>query len=541
MNDPLNRATTLAQATCDEPWDVIIIGGGATGLGTAVDAASRGYRTLLLEKVDFAKGTSGRSTKLVHGGVRYLQQGNISLVREALYERGLMFDNAPHLVTNLAFVVPRYKWWEGPFYGIGLKLYDLLAGKLNLAPSRSLAPAETIDLIPNLELEGLDGGTKYHDGQFDDARMCTTLVRTAIDHGAAILNHAPVTSLLQSEQGHVEGVEFCDAETGNRYQARGAAIINATGVFSDTVRRMDEPEADRIIEPSRGVHLVLDKSFLQGKTAVMVPHTDDGRILFVIPWHDRCLVGTTDEKAPKPVLEPRASEDEIEFILRNAARYLDRDPKRSDVLSVFAGLRPLVRRDGQSTKQISREHEVIVSRNGLVTIVGGKWTTYRKMAADVMDHAIDVGGLERRPCVTENLRLRGWLDRSDPAMPNDDWLRVYGADATEVAAVCDSVEGGHQALHPRLPYPRGVVLHAVRYELARTVEDVLARRTRALVLDAAAAAEAASDVASMMATELNRDAAWTQQQVDSFVALAAEYQLSDVANDEAQSAPPPSG
>ncbi len=519
------RSSLLDQVGRTARWDVIVIGGGASGLGTAVDAASRGYRTLLLEKVDFAKGTSGRSTKLVHGGVRYLQQGNIGLVREALYERGLMYDNAPHLVTNLAFVVPRYKWWEGPFYGVGLKLYDLLAGKLNFAPSRSLDPAETIDLIPNLELDGLDGGTEYHDGQFDDARMCATLVRTALDHDATILNHACVTAMLHSDEGHIDGVCFEDAETGKTYEARGAAIINATGVFTDGVRRLDDSQAERVVEPSRGIHLVLDPSFLQGDTAIMVPHTDDGRILFVIPWHGRCLVGTTDEKAPEPVLEPRATEEEIEFILRNAARYLDHDPQRSDVRSVFAGLRPLVRRDGQSTKQISREHEVLVSRTGLITLVGGKWTTYRKMAADVMDHAVDVGGLDRRPCVTESLKLRGWLERDDAAMPTPTWLRVYGADAPEVMAVCDAVERGHEPLHQRLPYPRGVVVHAAKHELARSVEDVLSRRTRALILDAAAAAEAAHDTATLIAEELDRDEDWIEQQVASFRALAADYQL----------------
>ena len=295
--------------------------------------------------------------------------------------------SAPHLVTNLAFVVPRYKWWEGPFYGIGLKLYDLLAGKLNLAPSRSLKPAETLERIPNLESEGLDGGTQYHDGQFDDSRMCVTLVRTTMDLGGTVLNHARVTGLLRDDQDHVSGVRFMDTETGEEYEAAGKVVVNATGVFSNSILRMDDAEADSVVEPSRGVHLVLDKSFLQGDTAIMVPHTDDGRVLFVIPWHERCLVGTTDEHAPEPILEPRATDEEVEFILRNAARYLSHDPERSDVLSVFAGLRPLVKHEGQATKKISREHEVLISRGGLVTIIGGKWTTYRKMGEDAIDAA----------------------------------------------------------------------------------------------------------------------------------------------------------
>ncbi|MBG83584.1 MAG: FAD-dependent oxidoreductase [Phycisphaerae bacterium] len=522
----MKRDAIVEQAIGGDAWDVIVVGGGASGLGTAVDSATRGYRTLLLEQADFAKATSSRSTKLVHGGVRYLQQGNISLVREALHERGLLYVNAPHLVTNLAFVVPRYKWWEGPFYGIGLKLYDLLAGKLNLSPSKSLNPEKTLELIPNLEEEGLDGGTRYSDGQFDDSRMCATLVRTAMDHGATMLNHAQVTGLIKNENDHVTGVSFMDVETGQQHEVHGSVVINAAGVFSNKILKMENEDAGTVVEPSRGVHLVLDQSFLEGETAIMVPHTDDGRILFVIPWHERCLVGTTDEKAPEPVLEPRATEEEIDFILRNAARYLARDPKREDVLSVFAGLRPLVKHEGQATKKISREHEVLISRGGLVTIIGGKWTTYRRMAEDVMEAAIDVGVLERKPCVTASLHLRGWLDREDPAMPKENWLRVYGADAVEVMSVCDEVERGHDKLHERLPYPRGVVVHAVRHELARTVEDVLARRTRALLLDAAASSECADEVAQLMAFELGRDSAWISEQVAQYRSLASGYLLS---------------
>ena len=521
----MKREVLVGQATEKKIWDVIVIGGGASGLGTAVDAASRGYSTLLLEQSDFAKATSSRSTKLVHGGVRYLQQMNISLVREALHERGLLYINAPHLVTNLSFIVPRYKWWEGPFYGIGLKLYDMLAGKLNLSPSKRLNPKQTLESIPNLEQKGLDGGTRYSDGQFDDARMCATLVRTAMDHDATMLNHAEVTGLVHDDQGHVSGVSFMDAETGITHQVNGSVIVNAAGVFSNRIIRMEDKDAGSVVEPSRGVHLVLDQSFLDGDTAIMVPHTDDGRVLFVIPWHERCLVGTTDEQAPEPVLEPRATDEEVEFILRNAARYLARDPERSDVLSVFAGLRPLVKHEGQATKKISREHEVLISRGGLVTIIGGKWTTYRKMAEDVIDNAIDVGGLERKPCVTTSLKLRGWLAREDSAMPKENWLRVYGADASEVMSICDELDGGHDKLHERLPYPKGVVIHAVRHELARTVEDVLARRTRALLLDAAASSEVAEDVAQLIADELGHDGTWVSEQVMQYRNLAGGYVL----------------
>ena len=521
----MNRQELIEKVEQTPLWDVVVIGGGASGMGAAVDAAARGYRTLLLEQVDFSKGTSSRSTKLVHGGVRYLQQGNISLVREALYERGLLYQNAPHLVTDLPFVVPRYSWWEGPFYGIGLKLYDLLAGRLNLAPSRTLNAEETIQAIPNLEADGLYGGTEYHDGQFDDSRMCVTLARTAVDLGGAMLNHAQVINLLRGEDGHLEGVTFRDQVTGQEYPVKSRVVINATGVFSDSIRRMDEPDVEPIVEPSRGVHLVLDASFLKGDTAIMVPYTDDGRVLFVIPWHDHCLVGTTDQQTPEPLLEPRATEEEIEFILRNAARYMSRDPQRSDVLSLFAGLRPLIKQGGTATKNISREHEVIVSRGGLVSVVGGKWTTYRNMAQDVVDHAADVGGLEPRQCITESLHLRGWIDRNDVNMPAENWLRPYGADAAEVRSVCDEVDRGHERLHEALPYPRGLVIHAARYEWARTVEDVLARRTRALFLNAAAAAEAAADVAHLLSGELGHKAEWTDQQVSQFRDLATGYQL----------------
>ena len=521
----MNRTELMGRASAGERFDVVIVGGGASGMGCAVDAASRGYRTLLLEQVDFAKGTSSRSTKLVHGGVRYLQQGNISLVREALHERGIMYANAPHLVRDLAFIVPRYKWWEGPFYGIGLKLYDLLAGRLNLAPSKSLSVEQTMAEIPNLQRDGLDGGTRYHDGQFDDARMCVSLARTACDLGAVVLNHARVTSVVADSNGHVSGVRFLDIETGQEHDVSAAVVVNATGVFTDGIRRMEDAEASPIVMPSRGVHLVLDQSFLQGDTAIMVPHTDDGRVLFVIPWHGRCLVGTTDEEAPNPVLEPRASDEEVEFILRNASKYLARDPDRSDVLSVFAGLRPLVRHEGQASKRVSREHEVLVSRGGLVSIVGGKWTTYRRMAEDTIDHASDVGGLAQAACRTADLQIWGWIDRSDPDMPKEDWLRVYGADATDVERVCSEDPRGGDLLHPRLPYPRGVVAWSARYEAARTVEDVLARRTRSLLLDAAAAAEAADDVAALLAAELNRDAAWARSQAEEFRDLAAGYML----------------
>lgn len=511
----------LAAAGSARAWDIIVIGGGATGLGAAVDAAARGYRTILLEQSDFAKGTSSRSTKLIHGGVRYLRQGNVSLVLEALKERGLLIRNAPHLVHNLSFVVPAYDWWEGPFYGVGMKLYDVLAGKLGLGPSRTLTREETLERIPGVEDEGLRGGTMYYDGQFDDARLAITLARTAAELGATLLNHAPVVRLLK-RNGLVTGVAVRDEESGDEFELLGAAVINATGVFVDRIRHMDEPDVAPLVSPSQGVHLVLDRSFQPGDSAVMVPKTDDGRVLFAVPWHERVVVGTTDTPRPDAPLEPLALEDEVEFLLEHAARYLERDPAPSDVLSVFAGLRPLVRpaAESGSTASISREHSITVSPAGLVTITGGKWTTYRRMGQDVIDIAAQLGGLDERPCATEHLRLHGAREGGDL---RDPWS-VYGSDASHLARLADRPDLSDR-IHPRLPYRMAEIVWGVRQEMARTLEDVLSRRTRALLLDARASIEAAPAVAAIMAAELGRDAAWQTAQIDAYTRLARGYLL----------------
>jgi glycerol-3-phosphate dehydrogenase len=509
-----------------QPWDVAIIGGGATGLGVAVDAATRGFRTLLVEAEDFAKGTSSRSTKLVHGGVRYLEQGDIPLVLEALRERGLLHQNAPHLVHHLSFIVPRYQWWEGPFFGIGLKVYDALAGKLNLAPSRMLSRDETMARIPNIESNNLQGGVEYFDGQFDDARLAVALARTAAHHGATMLNYVRVIDLKKSG-AMVTGFTCRDAETHAEYEVNAKVVINATGVFADDIRQMDEPGVPAVVQPSQGVHLVFDRSFLRGDSAIMVPHTDDGRVLFVIPWHDRVLVGTTDTPMKNTEIEPTALDSEIGFILRNAARYLAKDPSESDILSIFAGQRPLVRppkRDGSETKSISRNHEIMVSGSGLVTIAGGKWTTYRKMAEDTLNHAIMLSGLDDNPCVTANLQLHGW--RSPSATPLPPGLAELGADAAAVQQMMDADAVLSERIHPELPYPKALVIWAVRNEQARTIEDVLSRRTRILLLNAAAAVESAPRVADLMAAELGRDKNWIESQLQAFTALAKNYQSS---------------
>ncbi|MDG2305802.1 MAG: glycerol-3-phosphate dehydrogenase/oxidase [Candidatus Binatia bacterium] len=507
-----------------DPFDVLVIGGGASGLGVAVDAQTRGYRTLLLEKYDFAKGTSSRSTKLVHGGVRYLQQGNVSLVFEALRERGLLCRNAPHLVSDLGFVVPRYKWWEGPFYGVGLKVYDRLAGRLNIAPSRVLDRKETIAHIPNVQTEDLLGGVIYHDAQFDDARMAFTLARTAADHGATVLNYVSVVGLMK-EADSVIGVRAVDEESGREIEIRAKVVVNATGIFADQVRRMDVPESEVTLAPSQGVHLVLDRAFQPSDTALMVPHTDDGRVLFVIPWHGRVLVGTTDTPVDGPEIEPRPLPEEVDFILRNAGRYLERDPGEADVLSYFAGLRPLFQGGGErgGTKSISREHSVIVSDSGLVTLVGGKWTTYRKMGEDTVDDAALVAELPESKCITEDLRLHGWMSRDDPDRPHDGHMAMYGSDAKDVYDFLATDPALAEPIHANLPYARGQVVWAARYEMARNIDDVLARRTRSLLLDAKAAIEAAPDVGRLLAGELGRDDVWVKSQVEEFQEMARGY------------------
>ena len=521
----------VCKCTCKRVWGGGVGRGGcggATGLGVAVDAASRGYRTALVEAHDFAKGTSSRSTKLVHGGGRYLEQMNFSLVTEALRERGIMARNAPHLVSNLAFVVPRYKWWEGPFYGIGMKLYDALAGELNIEASRSLGRDETIQAIPNVQQEGLLGGIMYYDGQFDDARMAITLMRTAVSHGATVMNYCKVTNILKN-QDHVCGVEVNDCELDETFDVRARVVVNATGIFSDTIRRLDTPDAPAQIEPAQGIHLVLPASFQPGKNAIMVPHTDDGRVLFVIPWHDRVVVGTTDTPREEAEIEPRALPEELGFVLRNAGRYMQREPSISDIQSVFAGQRPLVHPEGRTgdSKSISRSHEVFVSHSGLVTIAGGKWTTYRKMAEDTLSHAIPVGGLTPAPCQTEHLPLH--------AAPHDvhslhgltDTLRFYGTDAEAIEKIAREDPNLAEPLHPSLPYRGAEVVWATQHEMAIHLEDVLARRTRALLLGVENSKQAAPYVAKLMAKQLGRNEKWVDQEVARYNDLAEGYLVSE--------------
>jgi glycerol-3-phosphate dehydrogenase len=520
----MNRNALLARIRSDaNSWDFIIIGGGATGTGIAIDAASRGYKTLLLEQNDFGKGTSSRSTKLAHGGVRYLQQGNISLVLEALRERGLLRDNAPHLVHDLAFVVPNYTWWEAGFYGFGLKVYDIMAGRHGFGRSRLLSLEKTIELIPTVETGGLVGGVIYYDGQFDDARLVINMVQTAGGLGATLVNYMDVTGLLKEEDS-VCGVTVRDTESGETHELRAKVVINATGPFTDSIRRMEDPGAAPMVRPSQGIHIILDRSFLPGDSAIMVPQTDDGRVMFAIPWHDRVIVGTTDTPITDVSLEPKPLAAEVEFLLVHAARYLTKDPLPADVLSVFAGIRPLVSMpDEESTAALSRDHTLYISQSGLVTITGGKWTTYRKMAEDTVNQAALLAGLEVRPCTTAHLKIHGY--HVDAHRFGD--LHFYGTDAPAIEDLIRTDPRYAEPLHPNLQVRAGQVVWAVRHEMARTVEDFLSRRVRALLLDARASIEVAPKVAALMAEELGRDKDWVDSQVGDYRQLAQGYLVAE--------------
>jgi glycerol-3-phosphate dehydrogenase len=510
------------------PWDFIIIGGGATGLGCAIEAASRGYDTLLLEMHDYAKATSSRSTKLVHGGVRYLQQGNISLVLEALKERGLLQENAPHLVSNLAFVVPNYDWWEGPFYGIGMKVYDMLAGRQNFGRSKHLSREETLEHLPTIEPDGLRGGVIYYDGQFDDARLAINMAQTFVEQGGIAINYMKVTDLIQSDEGVVNGVVAECQESGETFELKGRAVINATGIFTDSIRKMDDPDARDTLRPSQGVHIVLDKSFLPGDSAIMVPKTDDGRVLFAIPWLDRVVVGTTDTEVDGPSMEPRPQQEELDFLIEHAGRYLVKDPTEDDVLSAFAGIRPLVTNPTDpagDTSEISREHVLHISNNGLVTISGGKWTTYRKMAEDTIDQAATLADVDEQPSVTKNLHIHGWHEHAEQFGE----LSQYGSDAPGLRGLMRDRPELEEKLHEDLPMRAAQVVWGARHEMARTVEDVLSRRTRSLLLNAQASIDVAPKVAELMAQEMGKDDAWVEEQVEAFTDLAEGYLVSKAA------------
>ncbi|MDQ7949435.1 MAG: glycerol-3-phosphate dehydrogenase/oxidase [Pedobacter sp.] len=501
-------------------WDMIIIGGGATGLGTALDAASRGLKTLLVEQSDFAKGTSSRSTKLVHGGVRYMAQGDIALVKHALQERGLLELNASHLVHKEEFIIPCYDWFSVAKYLTGLTLYDWLAGKFSFGKSKYFSKKQTMALMPGIKEKGLKGAIRYFDGKFDDARLAINIAQTAKEKGATLINYMKVTNLLKQDD-KVTGIEAEDTLTGEKFTLHSKVVINATGVFVDEILKMSNPNAKKMVRPSQGVHIILRKEFLDSNSALMIPKTDDGRVLFAVPWHNHLLVGTTDTPLNEHSLEPRALKQETDFILNTAKSYFKTAPTEKDILSVFSGLRPLAAptdSNGSSTKEISRDHKLFVSAKGLITITGGKWTTYRRMAEETVDLAIKHADLPPSPCVTKELKIHGCLNASD-----ESHLNAYGSDRKQIEALQQQQPELAEKLHPDFPHTLAEVVWAARNEMAETVEDILSRRLRILFIDAAAAIEMSSKVAHILSKELGAGQEWEENQLEQFHQLANGY------------------
>lgn len=493
----MNRQTQIEKIASETEWDILIAGGGATGLGAAVDAASRGYKTLLLEKNDFAKGTSSRSTKLVHGGVRYLEQGNIKLVKEALRERGWLLKNAPHISHTMPFVIPAYGVGQKYYYGLGLKVYDFLAGKLSLGSTAFLSRAQTLDLLPTLNTNKLKGGVMYFDGQFDDARLAIDLAKTATQHGAAVCNYFSVEKFIRAK-GKICGVVAKDNMSGETFEIKAKAVINATGVFADELMQADDEKFEPIISPSQGIHLVVDKKFFPGGHALMIPKTDDKRVLFAVPWHNKVVIGTTDTPIHSITDEPAALDEEIDFVMHHANRYLTSKITENDVRSIFAGLRPLVKQAGvKSTALLNRDHTIIVSKSGLVSITGGKWTTYRKMAQDAVDNAIFVSKQDKKECITSTLPIGNYNNASINPLSLSENINLSQAE----------------------------VEYFIKEEMAQTVEDILARRIRLLLLDAEAAIDAAPQIAKQMALAMNKNDAWITKQINDFTEVAEQYVL----------------
>ncbi len=503
-------------------WDMIVIGGGATGLGVALDAALRGYSVAMLEQHDFAKCTSSRSTKLVHGGVRYLQKGDVALVREALIERGRLKHNAPHLVKDQTFVIPNYTHFDNLLYICGLTLYDMLSwGGLSLGRSLFVSKKRASKYLPTITTNGLKGGVIYHDGQFDDSRLAVNLAQSCNENGGCAVNHVKVTGILHDQVGKVAGVIAEDMETNKKYQMKAKSVVNATGVFVDDIIQMDKPSDHRLVKPSQGVHLVFDKSFLNSDYALMIPSTSDGRVLFAVPWHNKVVVGTTDIVREKAELEPVPLEEEIDFIMKTAGLYMTRKPERKDILSIFAGQRPLAapRKEGKSTKEISRSHKIIVSDNNLITITGGKWTTYRKMAEDTVDQAISLNLVAPKKCQSKNFKIHGY--KPNPDLSNH--MYVYGSDMAAIERLADSNPKMAAKIHPDYNYTVAEVVWAVREEMARSIEDVLSRRVRLLIIDARAAITAAPIVAEVIAEELGFGQEWIKNQLQNFNNLAQNF------------------
>lgn len=519
----LDRSESLSRIRETKQWDLIVIGGGATGLGTALDAVSRGFNVLLLEQADFCKATSSRSTKLIHGGVRYLEQAEVGLVRSALKERGQLLNNAPHVVTEANFVIPGHNLWERIYYGLGLKVYDLLSFGHRLGSSKFLSQKQLKERVPNINSKHFNGGIGYRDAQFDDARLGIQLAQTITEQGGTVINSFEVTGFLRTK-GKINGVRAIDKQQGETYLIRADSVINATGIFTDSIRSMVNPETEPLLSHSRGSHIVVDQKFLAGSSAILVPKTNDDRVLFAIPWENRTLIGTTDIPVDEPVMEPVPTPEEIDYMIEHIDYYLEESPDRSDILSVFAGLRPLVSEDTSNTSEISRDHHLEIDPSGLITIAGGKWTTFRRMGEDAVEMAIDHSFLPDQPSRSREIQIHGYQDRSESVKEKEtSALSGWGQDRKRIKKWMNNQQEMQTKLHPNLPYPRGIVTWCTRHEMVRGVEDILARRTRALFLDAQAAIESAEDVAQLMAEEVNQDEKWKEDQVAKFKGVAQNY------------------
>jgi len=521
MSGVMDRGESLRRLReRNEPWDVLVIGGGATGVGVALDAASRGLQVALVEQSDFGKGTSSRSTKLVHGGVRYLRQGNITLVRDALRERSLLQTNAPHLVHDTPFLIPCQSLWDRFFYWIGLKLYDLLAGRSRFGRSQGVSASTALERVPVLQLDRLRGGVVYHDGQFDDARLLINMAQTANENGACLTNYLGVVDLVKSNDGNITGVELLDHESGDRLTVNSRCVVNAAGPFCDAIRQLDDANCETMIATSQGIHLVLPRHFFPGETALIVPKTPDGRVIFIIPWHDHTIIGTTDTPIDEAVLEPTPQRDEIEYLLKMSANYLATSPQLEDVLSIYTGIRPLVKGDkSANTASLSRDHVIRVTDSGLITITGGKWTTVRKMAEDCVDRVIKETKLNSVPSPTATIPIHGASLSTDATQDRS----YYGSDLETVLKLEQNDSRLAEPLHESLTIRRSDIVWAVRNEMARTIDDVLSRRTRSLFVNARAAMKIAPEVAREMAKEMKLDHTWVAEQVEQFESIAKHY------------------
>lgn len=512
----MKRNEQLEKLQASSEWDVLVIGGGATGLGTALDALSRGLKVALIEKYDFAKGTSSRSTKLVHGGVRYLKNGDISLVREALHERGLLLQNAPQLCRDMHFIIPSYSHWHKWFYGIGLKVYDALSGKLSLGKSKILSKTEVMEALPGVKSEGLKGGVMYHDGQFDDARLAVSMAKTIVEKGGCVLNYCEWLSFNKNEAGTIVSIDVRDTISQKKWTIAAKIVVNAGGVFAEHLLESDEGKSSLKIRPSQGVHIVLDASFSPGKNALMVPNTTDGRVLFAVPWHDSLIVGTTDTEVKTIETEPQTTAEEVQFILENARMYLSKKPEQKDIKSVFAGLRPLISAEGKSSQSLSRKHVVHIGKSGLVSILGGKWTTYRSMALDAMDAALKNNPISSEKSKTEQLRFVGYQAQSDWNDP----LHVYGSEREKLEMLGDLT-----SLSNAFFICEAQIKFAVLEEMAMSLEDVLCRRSRCMLLNTAETMRIAPKVVAIMASALIENKAWETEQLDNFYELSKKYSL----------------